>query len=174
MDLNKIIMQESYIRSLGVNPFIIRFPCMPETVSDSKQPNWAQHDIVGRWTPIKSYAASGPRTVSIVLTFCASIDEVDGGTSYTNVLLPINQLRSLTYPNYQELAYAPDPCLLRIGRAVFMKCVLTNFDCTWKTPWDLNTEIPMIAEVSLTFEEAQLNPLDASMVILGYQTIISH
>lgn len=174
MDWNKwTINNKCFITNTRKN-WTIYFQSMPENFSDSKAPNWNQQEIVGRWTPVRGYSSSSPRTISLMLTFTSSIDQADNGSTYTNVLDNVNKLRSLTYPNYDSYAYSPDPVILKIGQMVFMKCIVTAFDCNWRSPWDLDTEVSMVAEVSITFEETNDNPLDASMVMNGSQTRTQH
>lgn len=173
MDRNFQTIQSSYIMNLR-KYWTIQFPSMPESFSDSKTPNWNSHEIVGRWTPIRGYSSSGPRTISILLTFYSSVDSGDNGNTERNVLDQINKLRSLTYPNYDGYAYSPDPVLLRLGKMVFMKCIVTAFDTNWRAPWDLDEEVSMVAEVSMTFEEVNMDPLDCLMVERGDQSKNRH
>lgn len=170
MDLNRQIIYESYIKNLRTGEFL-HFTSMPETFSDAKAPNWSSQEIIGRWTPVRGYSSSGPRTISIMLTFHSGVDKADSEGTKVLVLDKVNWLRSLTYPNYSNVAYSPDPVMLRIGRMVFMKSIVTGFDCNWRAPWDLDEEISMIAEVSLTFEECSLIPLDAQQVRSGLSSI---
>lgn len=172
MDENKLTISRSYIRNIRTG-WILRFPSMPDTFSDSKAPNWSSQEIIGRWTPVRGFSSSGPRTVSLMITFHTGVDQGDS-KSGLDVNLDVMKLRSLTYPNYNGYAYSPDPIILRIGKMVFMKCIVTSFDCNWTSPWDLDQEVTMIAEVSLVVEECSLTPLDALMVQSGYEASIYH
>src|SRR5574343_832738 len=102
MDYNQSVIESSHITNLRAG-WSVRFQNMPETFSDSKTANLNQHEIVGRWTPIRGYSSSSPRTIAIMLTFCSSINQGEWEGTNRRVLDNVNKLRSLQYPNYNGI-----------------------------------------------------------------------
>lgn len=149
----------------------LEFQIFPEEISMSKAAEYTSMGIVGRSEPVRAYSSSGSKTYSFELTFVASVDQNDGGSSY-DVLEKINWLESLVYPEYKNnITYPPPVVFLIVGDAINARCITTEVSPVLRGPWEINEsplgdefnwEGPIQAVASVTFEEVNLTPLSST------------
>lgn len=124
---------------------------LPESVQESHATNFEPLSIKSRSNPLVSYSGSGTRSTSIsVLLHEDYIAEFEGGAA--DIRRTVAKIKSLTYPQYENLRVLPPRVLLRIGD--FFKIYGYCSDCqvTWKLP--IRNDRYIVAEVSFTIQEA--------------------
>lgn len=146
-----------------------QLPGYPDEVSDSMTSNFQANTALGRSAPVYTFSNSGPRTISINLTFHRDMfDEMpsnvalrDGEDKAENF---IHALQAIAVPKYNLSNKAIEPPLvsIRLGREVFIKGVVTSaVTVTYRKPI-LDDE--KYAVVSIGFTVSEVDPYDASTV----------
>jgi len=149
----------------------IRVEYMPPSFSESKSANYAQVPILGRSEPLLGYQGSGPRVFTITLHFASM-----GQDPWTDVIKPIQLIRSWLYPDYtQDLPNIPPRVLFVVGAWLSSRCVAARADVTYHAPWgrlpfsrqafspgsaggaERDSMVPYWAEVNLVLQEVTEN-----------------
>ena len=142
------------------------FDHFPETVDESITANWEDVEILGRSVPIRTYSNSSGRSFSLTLNFSASMYQNDDG-SYVGLEIKLAFLRALVYPEYGEIIRPAPKCILSIGQWLKMPCVISDLSISRKPPWDLQTMIATVAEVSMMCNEYADIPYGRSDITIG-------
>lgn len=150
---------------------VIPFQFMPDSISDNKQANYNDVNIIARSVPVKSYSHSSARQISFTLDFFTA---PEAGMKVVNPLIiknRIDALKALVYPEYSTFSIKPPPrCIVHIGAQLSFLGVCRSVNVTYsnQSPWDLQ---PVVlahhAKVALTFEEALNIPLSHTEVRQG-------
>ena len=144
-------------------------PGYPEEVSDQMQSTFAPTTALGRSAPVYTFSNSGPRTISINLTFHRDMfDEMpsnvvpnDGEDKSESF---IHAIQAIAVPKYNLSNKAIEPPLvaIRLGREVFIKGVVTSgVTVTYKKPI-LDDE--KYAIVSIAFTVSEVDPYDSTTI----------
>lgn len=154
------LLNASYINAIDAN-FTIHFQLFPRSVSDGKQANWNDQEIIGRSHPIKGYSSSGSRTLSFSLEFFAALHQSD---AIRDVQGECDKLQSLQYPEYGALIFPPSRVYAKVGSlSIYGICSQCDIEYPDNGPWEVTGSYkPMYATASLTFEEVSDSPLSAS------------
>lgn len=146
-----------------------QLPGYPEEVSDQMSSNFVPNNALGRSAPVFTFSNSGPRTITINLTFHRDMfdempsnvtprDDEDKAESF------IHALQAIAVPRYNLSNKAVEPPLvaIRLGREVFIKGVVTSgVTVTYKKPILVNEKY---AIVGVSFTVSEVDPYDASTV----------
>ena len=146
-----------------------QLPGYPEEIADSQTPNFQANNALGRSAPVYTFSYSGPRTISLNLTFHRDMfdempsnvvprDDEDKAESF------IHAIQAIAVPKYNLTNKAIEPPLVavRLGREVFIKGVVTSaVTVTYKKPILSNEKY---AIVSINFTISEVDPYDASTV----------
>lgn len=141
----------------------IVFPYFPASMTEEKQNNWAQVDIIARSEPVIGYGHSGPRTCTLELMFAATTD------IQSEVLDKVDFIRSFDYPEYAAGGpLPPHVAHLALGDIIAMDCVLVNYRVEYTAPYTATARaLPYIAHVSTTWYETSKVPWQFSHVRAG-------
>ena len=146
-----------------------QLPGYPEKVTDQMQSNFTPNTALGRSAPVYTFSNSGPRSITINLSFHRDMfeempsnvipkDTEDKSESF------IHALQAIAVPKYNLSNKAVEPPLvaIRLGREVFIKGVVTSgISVTYGKPMLVNEKYAVI-EISFTVSE--VDPYDASTV----------
>ena len=146
-----------------------QLPGYPEKVTDQMQSNFTPNTALGRSAPVYTFSNSGPRSITINLSFHRDMfeempsnvipkDTEDKSESF------IHALQAIAVPKYNLSNKAVEPPLvaIRLGREVFIKGVVTSgISVTYGKPILVNEKYAVI-EISFTVSE--VDPYDASTV----------
>lgn len=126
-------------------------------ISDSKSVSYNDEPAIGRSTPIKTYAFSDNRTLSIVFYFIVLEQE-----DVLKNLDKIAAIQSCAYPRRgQATPYRPPPvCKFKCGKLTWdgfgneVCVVLKNYDIKYNKeyPWDVDTYLPYYVEMGTTWD----------------------
>jgi len=134
----------------------IKFDYIPGEITESIQANWEEVTIIGRSNPILTWGSTGARQVSLQLTFFA--DGNDGGVR-KEVFQKIRFLQSFQFPEYaSNNVFAPHRVHLILGTFINIVGIMEASEVTWKAPYELDTKLPLMAEIPLTIKETDLDP----------------
>jgi hypothetical protein len=138
---------------------------------------------------ISSGAMNGPnfspnaiRRADNSISNIASVDVNDAVPLAWRVVHQVNFLRSFLYPTYvgtpdgRNVARVDKPPLAFISLATFLKFkgIVTEVNPTWKKPFiSSELSLPILAEVSLTFDVISDTPYDSRGVRQGYMGTVS-
>lgn len=136
---------DCFVKNL-VTGTIVKFDNMPSDLSDSYSANFEPTSIRGRSTAIQGYDSTEPRTISFSTTI--SEDLTDEG-----VLTKVSRLRALEYPGYSSVV-EPPKCYLKLGNAVRGIFICMSVDVSYPDNAPVRDNYYLIAEVSLSFTEA--------------------
>ena len=124
-------------------------------ISDSKNVNFANENIMGRATPMVSYAHSEPRIIVLDLHFLVTKQ----GDAQKN-LLNLRKIQSLAYPREGQdgVPYLPPPiCKIRCGEilsktelCVIMKSYSIKFP--EDVAWDRDTYLPVRFDINTSWD----------------------
>lgn len=125
-------------------------------ISDKKSAKYNDETGIGRTAPIKAYANSENRNISVECHFF--VQEKSGSRSANAILATLRWLEAHTYPSNKTAPYAPPPIMKIRCKEILSKlplCVIlldynVKFDSS--VPWDEETGIPYKVDVSLNFE----------------------
>ena len=164
---NKSFLPDNYIyiSHLDEDFQYWRLPVTPDTISDSMTVTWSPQPALGRSAPVYTYNNSGPRTVSIKLSFRRDmLDDLNEGISNVNPLVGddytdtlIRALQSIAVPKYNLTDKAIEPAMvaLRLGQTVFIKGIVTgSVDVTYSLPILADGKYAGV-EISLTIYETE-------------------
>ncbi len=134
----------------------LEFTYMPQEFTESKSVDWQNINILGRSEPIVSYAWSGPRMFNITLWFVAHGERAD---LTDEVIKPVRLIRSWAYPLYgsqsdaaQSSRMATPPLLLFVvGRWLRQRCVLRQYNITYKAPWSRHDDTNALSRIQDVF-----------------------
>ena len=146
-----------------------QLPGYPDEISDSQTPNFQANNALGRSAPVYTFSYSGPRTISLSLTFHRDMfeempsnvtprDDEDKAESF------IHAIQAIAVPKYNLTNKAIEPPLVavRLGREVFIKGVVTSaVTVSYKKPILTNEKYAII---SINFTISEVDPYDASTV----------
>lgn len=108
----------------------IVFTFMPGNFTESKSAEYAAINILGRSEPVMGYSHSGPRLFNITLTFFADSDP------NSEVLSPVQLLRSWVYPDYSsQFPTVPPRLLLIVGQWLSQRVIMLNYNINYMAPW---------------------------------------
>ena len=146
-------------------------PGYPDEVTDEMKSNFSSSTALGRSAPVYTFSDSGPRSVTISLTFHRDMFEeindflgapfADGDDLVENF---IHALQAIAVPKYNLTNKAIEPPLVavRLGREVFIKGVVTSgISVTYKKPILVNEKY---AEVRISFTISEVDPYDSTTV----------
>lgn len=140
------------------------FVLKPSSLSDSKQANFAQYDILGRSSPLFGYQTGPPRTIEFTLIMFA--EHIADGNKKTidQVEQDKNFLLSLPYPDYRGGIKPPHRCLISIGQSFKMVgvCAAASADAPENYPWEVGPGLIHGVQMRMSFIEVPKNgiPLD--------------
>lgn len=154
---------KDYIPCYIINSLIgktIEFECEPEEISDRSSAQFDAQEVRGRSSPYQGYNASGPREIGYTVTLHDDLCK-------NGILNTVNQLRSLTYPNYGGILQAPR-CVIRVGDMIHCNAVMTDVSVSWQKPF--RDGVYVTATVDLSAIEVVDTPHSASDIWLkgGY------
>ncbi len=125
-------------------------------MGDSKSASYNDETVIGRSTPIKTYANSDNRSVSVSITLF-----VQKKSDCKNNLAVLRQIQSAVYPipgGAGAPYFPPVLCRLQCG-SLFSEqpicCVMKDYNVKFPTdvPWDKDTMCPYKMEISMSFEQ---------------------
>jgi len=76
-----VAIQELKENDEAIPDGLLRFQYFPESISDSKEVNWAPKEIPGGSLPLYQWISSGGRTISFVAVFTADVDFSEEGNA---------------------------------------------------------------------------------------------
>jgi hypothetical protein len=146
-----------------------QLPGYPEKVTDQMRSTFAENSALGRSAPVFTFSNSGPRSITINLSFHRDMFEEmpsnvipqegeDKAESF------IHAIQAIAVPKYNLSNKAIEPPLVavRLGREVFIKGIVSGgVSVTYGKPI-LSNEKYAIVEISFTISE--VDPYDASTV----------
>lgn len=146
-----------------------QLPGYPETVTDSMKSSFAENTALGRSAPVYTFSNSGPRTISLKLSFHRDMFEEmpsnvipkDGEDKAESF---IHALQAIAVPKYNLSNKAIEPPLVavRLGREVFIKGVVTSgIDVTFEKPILVNEKY---ARIEIGFTISEVDPYDATTI----------
>lgn len=159
---------KAFIRGLYGPEVSIDLDLLPESIDDSYSANFHTQSFQGRSSPVIGYGDGGPREVSFSLQIHDDLISQNG----SDIVDIVNQLKSLSYPEY-ERKVIPPKIYLRMGDMVSIVGVCTNVGVSWEKPYGETTKGRIAykkAEVSLSFQEVIQIPQSASGVVEGNQS----
>lgn len=168
----------NYIYLYHLDKFCV-LPNCPESVTDNMPSNFASTTALARTAPVFSYQNSGPRTVSVNLTFHRDMlndinrnvsnlkdNVVDfSGNDYVDTL--IKYLQAIALPKYNEYssgskAVIPPMIALRFENNIFIKGVVTSgIQVTYNKPVLIDGKY---AVINVSFTVSEVEPYDAEYV----------
>ena len=150
-------------------------PGYPDSVTDQMSSEFQPNSALGRSAPVFTFSNSGPRTVSIKLSFHRDMFEdinrflyPNGSDKFSNADDMadkfIKAIQAIAVPKYNLSNKAIEPPLvsIRLGREVFIKGIVSGgVSVTYGKPI-LSNEKYAIVEISFTVSE--VDPYDATTV----------
>jgi hypothetical protein len=144
-------------------------PGYPNEVTDSMPSNFVASTALGRSAPVYTFSNSGPRSVTISLSFHRDMFEEmptnvvphDGEDKAESF---IHALQAIAVPKYNLSNKAIEPPLVavRLGREVFIKGVVTSgISITYGKPILVNEKY---ATMQVSFTISEVDPYDATTV----------
>ena len=140
------------------NSIQLFFDNIPD-ISDKKGAKYNDETGIGRTAPIKAYAYSENRAISVECHFFVQ-EKTDGFNSQSAraILRTLRWLEAHVYPRQASAPYAPPPimqikCMKNLSETPLCVVLLdytVKFDS--QVPWDEETGIPYKVDVSLSFE----------------------
>lgn len=125
-------------------------------ISDKKSAKYNDETGIGRTAPIKAYANSENRNISVECHFF--VQEKSGSRSAKAILTTLRWLEAHVYPRNKPAPYAPPPIMQikckKILSELPLCVVLLDYNVKFDSsvPWDEETGIPYKVDVSLNFE----------------------
>lgn len=116
-----------YVSGGDGTPDKFTLPCYPEEVSDQVSSSWNDQPIVGRSSPISSFAGTGFRSVSFSFDMHR---EMSTDTSIDKIL---SILRSAVYGRYVGSAVQPPITSLALGDFK-IRGIVRSVSFNWKKP----------------------------------------
>ena len=142
----------------------VSFVHIPETIPDSNAADYAEQQLYGRSEPVRAYSATGARSLSLSLIFVNH----EEGKAKEEVFDRVNWLKHTIYPEYEaDLVLPPPVLILLLGSFVRMRCIAKSVDVQWGAPYVPGTMYPMQAEVSISLEEVNPDPVSGSEILVG-------
>lgn len=146
-----------------------QLPGYPEEVSDSMTSNFQANNALGRSAPVFTFSNSGPRSITLNLTFHRDMfedmpsnvtprDDEDKAESF------IHAIQAIAVPKYNLANKAIEPPLvaIRLGREVFIKGVVTSaVTVAYKKPILVNEKY---AVISISFTVSEVDPYDSTTI----------
>ncbi len=125
-------------------------------LQETSQPTYGDTNVIGRAEFYKTYTGTSNREIPLTFQFqVQGVDTLDPAeAARREVVLPARFLDALKFPVFSvdaQISYAPPPCLLRIGRLLSARVLVTQADVTWNAPFDTATMLPHSATVAVTF-----------------------
>ena len=137
------------------NAIQMYFDNIPD-ISDKKSAKYNDETGIGRSAPIKAYANSDNRNISVECHFF--VQEKSGSRSAKTILATLRWLEAHTYPEDDPAPYSPPPIMKikckEILSTLPLCVVLLDYNVKFDSsvPWDEETGIPYKVDVSLNFE----------------------
>ena len=146
-----------------------QLPGYPDKVTDQMQSLFQENSALGRSAPVYTFSHSGPRTITINLSFHRDMfeempsnvtpkDDEDKAESF------IHAIQAIAVPKYNLSNKAIEPPLvaIRLGREVFIKGIVSGgVSVTYGKPILVNEKY---AIVDISFTVSEVDPYDASTV----------
>jgi hypothetical protein len=146
-----------------------QLPGYPDNITDSMGSSFQENSALGRSAPVYTFSHSGPRTISIKLSFHRDMfeempsnvtprDDEDKAESF------IHAIQAIAVPKYNLSNKAIEPPLvaLRLGREVFIKGIVSGgVSVTYGKPI-LSNEKYAVIEIGFTISE--VDPYDSTTV----------
>lgn len=146
-----------------------QLPGYPDKVTDQMASNFAQNTALGRSAPVYTFSNSGPRSITINLSFHRDMfeempsnvtprEDEDKAESF------IHALQAIAVPKYNLSNKAIEPPLvaIRLGREVFIKGIVSGgVNVTYGKPILSNEKYALI---DISFTVSEVDPYDASTV----------
>jgi len=137
------------------NSIQMYFDNIPD-ISDKKSAKYNDETGIGRAAPIKAYANSDNRNISVECHFF--VQKKSGSRSAEAIMTTLRWLEAHVYPKRASAPYAPPP-IMKIKckdiLAIPPLCVVMldyNVKFDSQVPWDEETGCPYKVDVSLNFE----------------------
>ena len=158
-----------YISHLDEDYKYWQLPGYPDEVTDQMSSTFQPNTALGRSAPVYTFSNSGPRSISISLTFPRDIfDELPSSVTpredEDKTESFIHALQAIAVPKYNLSNKAIEPPLVavRLGREVFIKGVVTSgITVTYGKPILVDEKYSVI-KVSFTISE--VDPYDATTI----------
>jgi hypothetical protein len=125
-------------------------------LGDSKSASYNDEAVIGRSTPIKTYANSDNRSISLSITLIVQ-KQVD----CKNNIATLRLIQSAVYPRPGSAGapyFPPVLCQIQCGDLLSKDpvcCVMKDYNVKFPTdvPWDRETMCPYRMEISMSFEQ---------------------
>lgn len=139
----------------GSSEFVLHFKVLPE-ISDSKTASYNDEQVIGRASPLKTYAQSDNRTISVQIHLIVS-EESD--IDYN--LAAMRAIQSAVYPRNGKngAPFIPPPvCRIRCGKLLSngqeLCVVLKSYSVKFPTEiaWDEQTLLPYKMDIETSWD----------------------
>ena len=167
-----------YISHLDEDYQYWMLPGYPDEISDNLASSFAENTALGRSAPVYTYSNSGPRTVSISLSFhrdmFVDLQETHfyKGKFEAGIFSDaddcvekfIHALQAIAVPKYNLSNKAIEPPLvaIRFGREVFIKGIVTGgVKVSYKKPILVNEKY---AAIQVDFTVSEVDPYDSTTI----------
>lgn len=140
---------------IGSEEFEIKFKVLPD-ISDSKTASYNDEQVIGRASPLKTYAQSDNRTLSVQIHMVVS----EAGDIEYN-LAAMRAIQSAAYPREGEngAPFVPPPvCRIKCGRLLSegreLCVVLKSYSVKFPTEiaWDEDTLLPYKFDIDTSWD----------------------
>lgn len=153
---------------LQIGSFTYNFNNLPE-IGESKSASYNDESVIGRSTPIKTYANSDNRSFSLSFSLV-----VQDKSDFKRNLRVVRYVQGAVYPRLGAGApyFPPIVCKLKCGKLLSNEpicCVMKDYNIKYPTdvPWDRETLCPYKMEISINFDQ-----VFASNRLPNYDTIL--
>ena len=125
-------------------------------ISDTKKANYADVNVIGRSSPIKTFSHSANRVIGIKLHFLASIDSQGRDQNITSNLDDLRAIQSATYPRPGEPYQPPPVCAIKMGKLLGESpvcAVLDTYNVSYLSTvaWHPDLIVPYYFQVQTTW-----------------------
>lgn len=116
----------AYIRNNLTNT-MIKFPVMPQGISENVSANYTQQDIIGASAPRIVYTNTSAKSMSLSLQNLTEDYVTEGFSSLRDY---VKALQALAYPEYSGGLVKPPSATLVLGNRS-LSCVFTSVGVSW-------------------------------------------
>ena len=125
-------------------------------ITESMSPNYVNTEVTGRAEAYRVWINNPNKFVSFMIRFRAQgLDgQVGEQAILDEVVLPARFLEALKNPVFdvsRGITYAPPPVLVKIGRLLTIRGVLSSGDPQWTAPVDPDTLLPYGCDFQVSF-----------------------
>lgn len=133
----------------------ILFQLPPENIREEKSASFEQHQIMGRFEPVRVYAGSSPTSISFSINYYWMSDDKQNASCWDNLKLQIWKLKALTYPSMQakstgytlgvkvedvvKVGRVTPPAIIKFTYGDIYKdvqCLVKSVNLTYHSPWN--------------------------------------